>query len=46
MIILDLLVRYPNLQVKILNWFDKLFAMIHIQLIVKLYPTLLSLMVQ
>ena len=31
MIILDLLVHYPNLQMKILNWFDKLSAMIYIQ---------------
>ena len=30
-IILDLLVHYPNLQVKIFNFFDKLSAMIHIQ---------------
>ena len=36
MIILHLLVQYPNLQVKILNWFDKLSAMIHIQLMMKL----------
>ena len=36
MIILDLLVHYPNLQVKIFNWFDKLSAMVHIQLIMKL----------
>ena len=43
MIILDLLVHYLNLQVQILNWFDKLSAMIHIQLIMKLYLTLLSL---
>ena len=36
MIILDLLVHYPNLQVKILNSFDKLSSMIHIQLMMKL----------
>ena len=36
MIILDLLVHYPNLQVKIFSWFDKLTAMIHIQLMMKL----------
>ena len=30
MIILDLLVHYPNLQMKIFNWFNKLSAMIHI----------------
>ena len=46
MIILDLLVHYPNLQVKILNWFNKLSAMIHIQLMMKLYLTLLFLMIQ
>ena len=39
----ELLVQHPNLQVKILNWFDKLSAMIHIQLLIKLYLTLLSL---
>ena len=43
MIILDLLVHYPNLQAKIFNYFDKLSAMIHIQLIMKLYLRLLSL---
>ena len=32
MMILDLVVQYPNLQVKIFNRFDKLAAMIHIQL--------------
>ena len=46
MIILGLLIHYPNLKVKILNWFDNLSAMIHIQLIMKLYLTILSLMVQ
>ena len=35
MIILDLLVQYSNLQVKILNCFDKLSAMIYIQLMMK-----------
>ena len=45
-IILDLLVHYPNLQLKILNWFEKLFAMVYIQLMMKLYLTLLSIMVQ
>ena len=35
-IILDLLVHYPNLQLKILNWFDKLSAMIYIQAMMKL----------
>ena len=35
-IILDLLVHYPNLQMKILNRFDKLSAIIHIQLMMKL----------
>ena len=35
MIILNLLVQYPNLQVKRLNWFDKLLTMIHIQLMMK-----------
>ena len=29
-------VHYPNLEVKILIWFDKLSAMIHIQLMRKL----------
>ena len=42
MIILNLLVHYPNLQVKIWNWFDKLSAMIHIQLMMKLWLILLS----
>ena len=36
-------VHYPNLQVKILNCFNKLSAMIHIQLMMKLYLRLLSL---
>ncbi len=36
MMILDLVVQYPNLRMKILNWFDKLSAMIHIQLMMKL----------
>ena len=36
MIILNLLVQYPNLQMKIFNWFDKLSTMIHIQLVMKL----------
>ena len=31
MIILNLLVHYPNLQVKIFNWFDKLSVMNYIQ---------------
>ena len=35
-IILDLLAHYPNLQMKILNRFDKLSAIIHIQLMMKL----------
>ena len=43
MIIFDLLVQYPNLQLKIVNWFDKLSAMIHIQLIMKLKLRLLYL---
>ena len=34
--------HYPNLQVKILNCFDKLSAMIHIQLMMKFYLTSLS----
>ena len=38
--------HHHNLQLKILNWFDKLSAMIHIQIMMKLYLTLLSLMVQ
>ena len=42
MIILHLLVHYPNLQVKIFNWFEKLSAMIHIQLMMESYLTLLS----
>ena len=46
MIILDLLVHYQNLQVKIFNWFDKLSTLIHIQLMMKLYMRLLSLMAQ
>ena len=32
MMILDLVVQYPNLQMKILNWYDRLSTMIHIQL--------------
>ena len=36
MIILDLLVDYHNLQMKIFNWFDKLSAMTNIQLVMKL----------
>ena len=43
MIIFDLLVHYPNLQVKIVQRFDKLSAMIYIQLMMKLYLGLLSL---
>ena len=43
MIILHLLVHSPNLQVKISYWFDKLSAMIHIQLLMKLYLSLLFL---
>ena len=42
----DLLVKYPNLQVKIFNWFDKLSTMIHIQFTIKLYVRLLSFVVQ
>ena len=38
--------HYHNLQVKIFNWFDKLSAVIHIQLMIKSYPILLSVMVQ
>ena len=38
--------HHHNLQLKILNWFDKLTAMIHIQLMMKLYLIVLSLMVQ
>ena len=36
MMVFDLLVHYINLQMKILNWFDKLSAMIYIQLMMKL----------
>ena len=36
LIILDLLVHHPNLQVEIFNWFNKLLAMIHIQLMMNL----------
>jgi hypothetical protein len=36
MMILDLVVRFPNSQMKILNWFDKLSTMIHTQLMIKL----------
>ena len=32
MMIFDQVVRLPNLQMKILNWYDKLLPMIHIQL--------------
>ena len=46
MIIFDLLVHYQNLQVKIFNWFDKLPTLIRIQLMMKLYMRLLSLMAQ
>ena len=35
MIILNLLVQYSSLQVKLSNYFDKLLAMIHIQLMMK-----------
>ena len=35
MIILNLLVQYPSLQVKLLNCFGKLSAMTHIQLMMK-----------
>ena len=36
MILLNLLVHYPNLQVKIFNWFDKLSPMIRTELTMKL----------
>ncbi len=29
---LDLVVQYPNLQIQILNWYDRLSTTIHIQL--------------
>ena len=35
--------HHPSLQMKIFNYFEKWSAMIHIQLIVKLYMTFLSL---